>query len=251
MHRCDCALNGASLSALDPRIRVTDVIETAPRCRIQTADHPLAGMFLLRRNRQSLGVQVRFLLQEGDVVRRRTLMQKVLAWAERGGTLTTSDRPGQQLRVLCASSPAVSALSWLDELTIEFRAYQTPFWEAVSPVSVTTADTADLTVPGTAAEAPVTAEVVNTGVAPLTTLSLAAGHTRLLFEGLNLPASSAFRLDFADGLLTAAIDGVSVLPCRTADSDDLLLAPCGQTCEVSVSADQPVQASFWVRGRYL
>ena len=53
MHRCDCALNGASLSALDPRIRVTDVIETAPRCRIQTADHPLSGMFLLRRSRHS------------------------------------------------------------------------------------------------------------------------------------------------------------------------------------------------------
>lgn len=250
MTRCDCALNGASLSALDPRIRVVDVIETAPQRRRQTADHPRCGMFLLRQTRQHLGVQVRFLLQEEDVVQRRTLMQKVLAWAEPGGLLTTSDRPGQQLHVVCAASPSVSALSWLDELTVEFRAYRLPWWESAAPVSVTTADTAGLTVPGQG-EAPVSAEVVNTGADTLTALTLAAGQTRMTFEGLALPAGSAFRLDFADGFLTAAIDGASVLHGRTDDSDDWLLAPCGQPCQVCVTADQPVRAAFSARGRYL
>ena len=249
--RYDCALNGVPLSSVDERICVTDILESAPRLALTTASRPGDGLHLLQRKRESLAVQVRFILPVADVTLRRAIVQQVTAWAAPGGVLTTSDRPGQRLSVVCQALPAVSALCWLDEMMLTFCAMNPPFWEDASPVSVEFSDDATLTLPGTAPEAPVEAVVTNEGDASLTTLTLSAGITFMTFEGLNLPAGGVFTLTTEDGVLCARCDDTSVLLCRTDDSDDQLLLPCGEEGFLTVSADQPVTAVFSGRGRYL
>ncbi|MBQ8202215.1 MAG: hypothetical protein IJZ74_10685 [Clostridia bacterium] len=249
--RYACALNQIPLDSLDTCIHITDLTELSPKHRIVTAATPGNGLRLLRRTRDSLTVRVSFILHEYDTVRRRNVLQKVYAWASPGGTLTVSDRPGQQLTVICEKLPAMSALTWLDEMSIDFTACEIPFWEASQRTAVTTSDNALLTLPGTADECPVSCTVVNTGDAAFTTLTLTVGDTSMTFTGLSVAAGESFLLNVNDGCLSAKTGDTSVLLSRTDDSSDLLLACAGKEVSVSAAADQPVVATFSARGRYL
>lgn len=249
--RFSCALNGVSPESIDPAVRVTDLTELPPRRRVVTAPTARHGLRLLRRVRESLTVRVSFLIAEYDPVRRREVLQKLHAWADPGGVLTTSDRPGQRLAVQCDTLPTMSALCWSDEMYLEFTAYGVPFWELEEEATVITDSTAALTLGGSADECPVGAIVVHAGTEALTTLHLECGETQMTFEGLSLAPGGRFTLRYEDGLLRAEADGQSALMQRTADSSDLLLAAGGEETAVRVTADQPVSALFHGRGRLL
>ena len=249
--RFSCTLNGVDPASISPAIRITDVTELPPRRRVVTVPTLRHGLRLLRRVRESLTVRLHFMILEQDPAARRELLSRLHAWAEPGGVLTTSDRPGQQLTVVCDTLPMLSALCWSDELTLEFTAMEVPFWETTAVTRVTTDAGADLTLPGSAEDCPVTALVVNQGDAPLTTLTLRCGDTRVTFDGLAVPPGSALTASSDGGLFRASVDGESVLLSRTADSSDLLLAPGGQATPVSVAADQPVTAEFSGKGWFL
>ncbi|MBE5795815.1 MAG: hypothetical protein E7327_00370 [Clostridiales bacterium] len=249
--RFSCTLNGISPASIDPAVRVTDLTELPPRRRVVTVPTARHGLRLLRRVRESLTVRVSFLIAEEDPVRRRTVLQALHRWAEPGGLLTVSDRPGQHLTVQCDTLPTMSALCWTDELAIEFTAYAVPFWETDESAKVTTGSSATLTLPGNADECPVGAVVTNNGSAALTTLTLRCGDTQMTFSGLSLAAGKKFTLGMSDGLLYADANGTGALMLRSGDSSDLLLADGGAATPVSVTADQPVQAVFSGRGRLL
>lgn len=249
--RYSCALNGQSLDSLDASIHITDVTELAPQQRIVTAAASGHGLHVLRRVRERISVQVSFLIREYDTVRRREVLQKVFAWANAGGVLTTGDRPGQQLNVLCDTMPGMSSLMWLDEMTLSFTAFETPFWESAVRQSVTTGSSAALTLPGTADDCPVSCTVVNLGSDTLTTLTLQCGSTSMTFENLALRPGDSLVLTAESALCSAMAAGKSVLMHRTGDSADSLLADSGAVTTVSVTADQAVAATFSARGRYL
>lgn len=249
--RFSCALNGVSPESIDSAVRVTDLTELPPRRRVVTAATAKHGLRLLRRVRESLTVRVSFLIAEYDPVKRREVLQRLHAWADGGGVLTTSDRPGQRLIVQCDTLPTMSALCWSDELYLEFTAYGVPFWELEEASSVTTDGIAALTLNGNVEECPVSAEVTNAGTEALTTVSLQCGGTQMTFEGLELAPDSVLVLAYEDGLLRAEAEGESVLMNRTDYSSDLLLADGGVETVVSVTADQPVSAVFHGKGRML
>ena len=249
--RFSCALNGVSPEDIDPALLLTDVTELPPRRRVSSVPTVRHGLMLLRRVRESLTVRLRFLIPEYDPVRRRDLAQKLHAWASPGGLLTTSDRPGQQLRVICDTLPLLSAMSWSDELEIDLTACRVPFWEYAEENRVVTGGAAVLTLPGDAEEIPVACEVTNLGTAALTDLTLVCGDTRMVFSGLALAPGDKLALSADGDLLRAETTDGSVLLHRTADSSDLLLADGGVQTAVSVTASQPVQAVFHARGRLL
>lgn len=251
MPRFSCALNGVTPDAVDPSLRVTDITELPPRCRVTYIPTERHGLRLLQRVRESLTVRVSFFIPEYDPVRRRELVAKLHAWADAGGALTTSDRPGQQLHVTCDTLPLLSALCWSDDLIIEFTACADPYWEYAAETSASTASSSLLTLPGDGPDCPVAVTVTNTGSEPLTTLTLTCGQTQMTFERLTLAPGGVFSLRTEDGLLRADADGESVLMHRTAASSDLLLADCGTETPVTATADQPVQAVFHGRGRLL
>lgn len=249
--RFSCALNGVTPDAIDPALRVTDLTELPPRRRVATLPAGRHGLRLLRRVRESLTIRVSFIIPEYDPVRRRSLLSRLHAWADPGGVLTTSDRPGQQLRVVCDTLPMLTAMSWSDVIHIDFTAYAVPFWECETVTQIATADDAVLVLPGDAEEVPVSCRVTNTGSEPLTTLTLRCGDTQITFTGLGLAPGGVLTLETEGGLLRAEAAGESVLMLRTGESSDLLLADGSKETPVSVRADQSVSAVFMGRGRLL
>lgn len=242
-----CALDGVRMDTLDERICITDIWEEAPKMRWSVSPLLGAGSRVLSRVRERLSVSVRFLIREEAPVRRRQVLDTVLRWAENGHWLTTSDRPGQRLYVTLEDRPDMSALMWLDVLTLRLTAFASPYWEYETPAEVTCSGTGALPLPVTSLDAPVDCTVINQGSDVLTTLTLSA-KTTLTFTGLALPAGGVFRLWEEQGVLHATAEGTSALALRTPESSDELLAGPGSNA-VSVTADQPVLATFSARGR--
>lgn len=244
----DCALNGVLLSGLDSRICVLDLRQDAPKLLTSQA---FAEDSALRVKRDSLKLHVDFVLHEEDPIRRRALLDAVHAWAVTGGLLTVSDRPGQQLAVICTGLAAMSAEDWTQKLTLTFRSARAPYWEDAEATTVTGTGQMALVLPGTAESTPVDAELVHHGASAVTDVLVLSGDTFVRFEWLAWLPESVFRVFHRDGALHAQVDGESVLPCRTANSADMLLARCGTDNTVQAIADSPLTATFTARGRYV
>lgn len=245
----DCTLNGVSLSGLDKRICVLDVQEDAPEVAFVT--HALArGGQRQQQLRRSLTVHIHFAIHETNPSRRKAVLQAICAWAMPGGTLTLADRPGKHLQAVCTAMPAIATEDWTAPMTLAFTTTHCPWWEDASPTTVSGSGSMTLTLPGTADFAPVDAQITNTGAETLTRLTVRCASSFIIFDGISLSPGSTLHLATTDGVFSAKVDGESVLAHRTAGSDDLLLAPCGQSCSVSVLGAQALTATFSARGRY-
>lgn len=247
----DCALNNVLLSSLNLRVCVLDIREDAPKMRTTTLPLYPEGQRLLRQQRDSLTIHVDFAIHQEALRRRRLALLKIARWAIQGGVLTTTDRPGQQLPVICTGLPSMSNEDWTEKLTLTFQSHHTSYWEDVAATSVTGSEVLTLNTPGSADFAPLDVVIINDRAEPVTNVTICAGSTQMVFEGLQFQPGSTFRLVQNDGPLAAEIDGESVLSCRTAASADRLLVPCGRSSTVYAAAGEPLQASFTVRGRYV
>lgn len=246
-----CTLDGIALSDAADALRLLNVHEDAPRMRTSALPRFGGGTRTLLHQRESLSVRISMALTSPDSVRREEALRAASAWAEAGGMLRISTRPGQRLRIDRAALSAVSAMDWTEQLCLTLTACDAPWWESATPVSVTVTDTGVLHAPGDTGDAPVSAAITNTGEAAMTNVSVACGSTQMTFSGLTVPAGATLSLTVSDGLLVARVGEDSVLDKHSAISDDLLLAVCGQVNQLSVSADQPVSAEFTMRGRWL
>ncbi len=251
--RLYCALNGVSFSSLDESIRLLDVQEISPTLRSVTADRHTDGTYLLARHRASLQIRLRFLIAEYGVARRSELLHRVMAWAEQGGNLTLEKQGMRVLSVVCTSFPSLSALNWLETLSLTLTAYDCPYWEDADATVLTMTDTLAVTAPGTAPETPLDVLITNAGSAALTRISITAAQ-RITLSGLSIPSGGQLRIHHDAGYFAveSKLGGIStsVLSCRTPDSaDDLTLLP-GQAVVVSISADAAIQAELRFKGRY-
>lgn len=240
-------LDGQGLGEVDPAIIVTDIIEAEPEMYFATAARAKGdGLTVTRRSRRSLSVTVRFLIREYDPLRRSAVLEKVHRWAM-GKTLTLSHRPGQELTVVVDVLPALSsALKWTGELALTFTAYAQPYWHSAIP-AVLAANSGSLYVEGTAPAAPTDVSITLTGAA--STLTVRVADAAITLAGLSLPAGSviAFTHD-EQGLLHIACGDTPLLPFRTAASSDDLLAVPGKFNALSCTGDQPVKATFSIKG---
>lgn len=247
----DCALGGVSLSSVHDGICILDIREDSPRMQMHLAPLPGDGQQLLSRRRESLTVHISFALHVEDAALRSQLLSTVNHWAEKGGVFTASHRPGKRLHVIASSFPHYAAGDWTQTLTLSLTTTFCPYWEDEAAVQGSGSSPFTLLVPGTAAAAPVNAVIINTGTEALTRLTLRCGDTQLFFEGLSLAPNGIFTFMYTEGVPTAWVSSVNALTYRTAQSSDDLLAPCGKSCTAYASGDQPVQATFSARGRYL
>ena len=179
------------------------------------------------------------------------MLRTVRAWAEKGGVFTSTDRPGLQLQVVCSSMPGVSAKDWTAPLTLSFTTTRCPYWEDKDVVSVSANGTVTLKAPGTVDYVPVDAVITNSTPETLTQLTVCCGSTQMIFNDISLPPNNMLMILYSNHTLLAMINGMSVLPCRTPASSDLLLAPCGKGTTAYATSGQTLQATFSVRGRYL
>lgn len=247
----DCTLDGSALTDIADTIHILGVHEDAPQMRLAAYPCLGGGTRTLLHQRESLSIRIDFCIHDPDRASRQKTLGAVAAWSEKGGMLRLSTRPGQWLRIDRATLSALASEEWTDLLCVTLTASAAPWWEGTQPVSAAITASGTLTTPGDTGFSPVDVGVTNLGEGTLTRLTLACGDTQMAFEGLSLPAGEALTLAAAQGMMTALIAQTSVLDKRTALSDDLLMAPCGRVCAISVTADQPVTAEFTARGRYL
>ena len=251
MTHFDCALDGVTLSSLNGRIRVTDVIEDAPRMNETSLPLHGGGQRVLRQTRQSISVRVHFAIQEEDVTLRSRVFGEILRWAMQGGYLTITTRPGQRLQVACTGTPDLSANDWTEALTLIFTSTFSPWWEDADVTSAKGTTAMSLAIPGNAASTPVEVVLINTSAVTVTWVTVTCGESHVTFEDISLPTGGQLVISQADGAFTAKLDGVSILHRRTMDSADELLVPCGGTVALSTEANTGLYAFYNVRGRYL
>lgn len=257
MTRYEAWLNKKSLSAVDPSVYILDIAYGSPRFAIDTADKPgRNGQYVTGRNARNSSVVITFEIHEQDTERRQEVCRRVQAWAMGGGVLTTRDRRGQRLCVICEDPAAISsALKWTQPLKITLTAYEQPFWEDEYPRSATVSGTGaetTLYVPGFGAQTRVEATVKNSSGSTIDALTLTAGGTTMRFEGLALASGETLDIDYDEnGLLRIRVGDVSKMSCRTAESDDDMMLSTGEGSTVSVSAEASVTAVFRARGLYL
>ena len=244
-------MDGRGLDSIDPAITILDIQQQAPKLDAKTAAMGMGdGTRFLRVNRRSLSISVRFAIRELDTVRRADICRRVAAWAKEG-YLSTSDRPGQRLHVVCSRVPVVeSALKWTQTLQMLFTAYDVPWWEAETPsrASITGASgTVLLYSPGDT-ESPLDADVTVHGA--VSSMHIATGGKEFAFAGLAMQAGDRMTISHdARGILSIRHGSDSVLHKRTADSaDELMLSPGSNA--ITISADASCTAAFSTRGRF-
>ena len=145
-----------------------------------------------------------------EMARRREVFDKVVAWANRKGWLTTNQMDGKRIWVEKTEIPNGGDMwEWLNEYTITFRTFGVPFWQSQEPAEVRkdkmSKGSVIMDVGGTA---PNTLEVrvENISGAENTNIKIWVGSEdrALEFKGAKLAASENLVLEHAtDGKLKA------------------------------------------------
>lgn len=275
MAKClyDAALNGVSIHSLAEEIILRDIVENPVDMDIQSSKrsmHP--GTRVTSRIRRKLEIELTCVIYTQDSTRRAEVSSMLAAWANAGGYLTVSTRPGKQLYVRLSKMPAQgSALRWQEDITFTLTAYEKPFWEDEN-VQFASFDTeweessqvyrgsAVLQPDGNAGEVPITVLMETIGETTLTHVKIISGDTGMELVGLDVvgTSNSTSMLNIVysdDDVLSIAGYGpngaASAMKNRTAESSDDLLAICREINNVIVFSDAPVHVMMMTRGRWL
>lgn len=253
MTRYDVWLDQLSLAHSAPELLLLDVEEHQPVLDVQTFAPALGdGLHLGPLARQSLSVHVRFAVRARDPARRKAILQKLRTQAEHTRHLAVSDRPGQFLAVDTATLPASqSALKWAEDLTLIFTACRIPYWQQQAPTRAGSAHPV-LCPPGDAPACPLDVTWQHQGSATAVTLTLITPLSRITLRQMSIAPGETLQLTHPEGILAARVGARDVLACRTPDSSDDLLLPCGVHSTVNISAgDIPHTFTLAARGRWL
>ena len=197
-------------------------------------------------------VTVSFYLKKTDNENRQSIVQAIAAWA-REGILKTSDRPWQQLHVLCVDPPYVpDVCDWTTAISMKFKAFEYPFWEeavqSVLTLSANISGSGTMYVPGNVGSALV--EAVVTPSSSMDNITLTAGSTSITLTGVSATSSAPVTITYdSKGIQKIMCGTTSVLDKRTGSDD--LLAECGKTTTFSFSASAAASVTFRTRGLWL
>lgn len=254
MSRYRVWLDDASLEEISPQIYVSDISYaaaspsyTASRIGMTDGQRTGDGDYY-----DGAMIVVSFAIREYNTAARQAILQNVAAWAAKGGWLKTSDRPDQMIYVRCNKLPAISSvLRWTQSLSIEFAAYDFPFWVDVEPVSVTVAngDTETFFLGGIRRNY---AEFTLTAGAAITSITLRVGDTTLALSSLSVSSGDTVTLSYTPDhhIMELKHGTTSILDKRTATSDDDLIAEVGEN-EVELTTDGTASCTVTVRGVYV
>lgn len=247
-------LNNVSLQGLDGRILVQNIPDNAPQTELLYGDNPgRSGQRWLARRRVNRRVSVVFAIRElRDLAARAAILDAANGWAQ-DGVLQISNRPDQQLRVLCAGRVAcMTPRDYREEFQIDFDAAAWPYWEDRVPQTLTLSGrsgSGNILNRGTA-EALAAVTVTPTS-GKLTTLSITLGSASFSLSGLSIAKNTPLRIGYDErGYLFIKTASESLMGSRSGDSSDDLTAAPGYN-EVSFTANTASQVRMEVRGTWL
>lgn len=243
-------LNDEALNLVNPNIYVADISYSPMERKWNTTRlGSRNGVYSTGDYLESNSVTIAFELREYDTAKRQSAMQDIIRWCADGGWLQTSDRPLQRIYVRCTRLPAVtSVMKWTDIITIEFTAFDLPYWQYLIPNTAQLSDSVheELFNPG-AFPANVTAEI--TAGAAITGIALHCADTEITLTGLTVASGDKITVSYTDDhhLLEIKQGNTSILSKRTAGSSDDLTAAPGLN-EVWFTADGTAGCVMSVRG---
>ena len=259
------ALGGVNLDSLDNRILISGIDEAAGKETISgVAAANGTGQRITGRRRDTLDVNVKFRLwiRRDDMAARAELLEKINAWAAKGGWLTTNYKGNRRLMAVLAQAPGLGdPFLWTGEYQMTFRAYSVPYWEDRVAVTVQTSTgstrNATIEVPGSA-ETVMEATVWNRSGAKISWVTVTCGDSVIDLAGLDFGAGERIVITHShstDYFVLRIRQGTdssmkSILAKRTPESSDDLYVNPG-SCACQVTAQRAIQAEFSVRGRYL
>ena len=167
-----------------------------------------------------------------ELQRRRDVFDKVIAWAaNRKGWLEFSGIADRHLYVDKVAVPSAGDMwNWTSDYAITFRAYGTPFWESITPVTATiqsaSSGTAAIEVGGTAPGV-LDMSFRNASGMTITNVKIWMNGSEMNLPGLNLTASETLTITHPrenGGLLRIYAGSRNVYALRTG-IDDLTVKP--------------------------
>ncbi len=252
--RYNAWLNNVALSEVNPDIYISDIayqptMSKANVYAIGKRDGQYSGA---ERHVESNRITIYFEVRAYKTEDRQRIVQDVISWASKGGWLQCSDRIGQRIYVKPSKYPTVSSvMRWLDNLAIEFTAYDYPFWESVYPTTVTLENgaTGVLFLPGVWRSF---AELSILAASPVTDVNIKVGNTKLILSGLTMESGDTLKLSYTDEnhIMEIKQGQTSVLNKRTANSDDDLIAEPGNN-ELEFTANDSAFCTITVKGVWL
>lgn len=252
------SLDDRDITDVSDFVRIVDVIELQPNRTTTTHERLGApGSFLTRDHINNRQVRVQFALLTSDFAKRTKALSDITAWAMAGKFLKISDRPGQQLRVVCTDTPlTMSKRKWTELCEMTFTAFSVPFWEDVQAKAMKTygVTSASLTLqpPGNVRQVPLRCTITPT-TRTLTALTIAANGAEMVFSGLAVPAGKTLVIDYEEGLLITKwlSDNGTEVPClRYRTGAEYIPLSTGTPNVVSISADTAVNAEISAKGWY-
>lgn len=249
-------MNGRALSELSPDLFICSIRQETPK--ISFNESVIAGRLgSMADSRQMSGakVSIGFYLKKSNGPYRQQVISEAAAWAK-GGVLTISDRPGQQLHVACEAFPYLDeACDWTKPVEIRLRTFERPFWEEMTPSSMSmaagTSGSGTLFVPGNAGKALVEVTAVPSS-GTMNAFSITVGDTTMTFASLGATNANPLRITYDERLIQSIRTGTtSKLNKRTGASADDLLAECGAVTPISFTAGVAAAVTVTARGLWL
>ena len=256
------ALDGVWLDEIDPRILISGVREspgTVNRTTVAMAGG--MGSRVTGETRTAKRVSVMFQLQmkKGAMGERAALLEKITAWAVRGGWLTWNAKENRRIRVRCAQEiEAGDMREWTREYTAVFEADEKPWWEMVSPnmaVSDVAASGGVSVLVDGSLESPIEFELHNESGMAIQTVSVSAGGNSFSLSALGMQAGESLVADHDEkGVLRLRLGSSSggwrsVLDRLSESSSDDLIAKPGYV-RVTFTAQRACQLTAKSYGRF-
>jgi len=254
------AMGGTQLDSLDTSIVIRNMEPGAPRENIQTVSlMGGSGQRITNRHYESIEASVSFAINipRKKLAERRTVFDKVSAWALGGGWLTMNCMGNRRLWVEAVTIPDSGDLGdWNKEFTITFFGYAVPFWQDSTATTAEIGEedegTGTITVPGMA-ETVCGAEITNISGSTINTMTVTVGESVFSFTNLGLADDEKLEITHNEkGILIIRIYTGAVvrnaLDKRTGGSDDLYVKP-GSNAITITGGD--VEATVSCFGRYV
>lgn len=243
-------LNDVSLSEINPDIYVANISYQPSAVSIDVVNHARQdGQYSgVMRSIKNNRIAVQFMVRTYDTAGRQSIVQDIIGWAGKGGWLKCSDRLGQKIYVKPSKLPAIaSVMGWTDVLTIEFTAYDYPFWlsENENKVVLTSGSDSSLFLAGVWDSF---AEVEIVANAAVTSLTVVVGDSSITLNGLNLASGDVLTISYTDEhhIMEIKSNDVSLINKRTVESADDLIVNSGSN-NVSFTASGDATCTLKVR----
>lgn len=256
IQRYEAYMDGVALSSIDNSIVITDISHKAASVSLKTNKTANRnGAKITSKYFDAASVAVTFMIREQNTIKRQEICQKIALWATKEGYLSTYDRRWQILKCVCEGIPAIdSAKNCYDELSIEFKGYNPPFWQEENATKVTLGGTNGATsgsttayIPGNVKETLLNVKV--TAKVSISSFSVTANGKTLSFSGLSLSNGDVVNIDYDDMLnLRIKKGSTSLMDKRTAASADELLVDCGKANSFSFTSSGNAVVEFTARG---